>query len=95
MIIMSNFKIQKSKDAFCDFLLVNLWQLFLENDNYNDEQDFDLVQNTDYVQKFIEYLDYLSNNKKALAQFNLHSIKAMQTQLTNAYHNLINNDVDF
>lgn len=89
-------KLQRSKDTFCDYLLAKMWQSFLANSTYDETCDFDLIKNLNSVGDFMRHLkQFYSITDTDLKQFGIKSDRDMQTQLTYAYRNLIDNGVDF
>lgn len=93
---MAIFRIQQSKDAFCDFLLAKLWLSFLKKTNLNTDEDHDLIDNLQVVTDFTQYLEHLcSATDTDLMQFGIKSNKVMQKQLKSAYENLVNSGIEF
>lgn len=89
-------KLQRSKDTFCDYLLANMWQSFLAHSSYDETCDFDLIKNLNSVGDFMRHLkQFYSITDTDLMQFGIKNDRDMQTQLTYAYRNLIDNGVDF
>ena len=89
-------KLQRSKDTFCDYLLAKMWKSFLADSSYNEARNFDLIKNLNLVSNFMRHLkQYYSITDTDLKQFGIKSNRDMQAQLTYAYCNLIDNNVDF
>lgn len=91
------FKIQHSKDQFCDFLLAKMWQTWLKENGYDTERDFDLLdQDKQLVTDFAHYLEKISSTSASkLEQFGIKSVDNLQEQLKQSYRNLVDNDIDF
>lgn len=83
-----NIKINRSKDTFCDYLLIKLWEDYITKDNL--EPDLNKIKNTTLVDNFM-----LCLNQDELAQFGIKTIENMQNYLSLAYQNLQSNDVKF
>lgn len=82
---------QESKDTLCDFLLVRMWRSWLDQKMYDVDQDYDLIDNENYVSNFIEYLYYsLAITKSDLKQFEINDVSDMQHTLRMAFDNIGN-----
>lgn len=90
-------KIQHSKDLFCDFLLAKLWQTWLNENGYETERDFDMLdQDKQRITDFAHYLEKISSTSASeLEQFGIKNVDDLQNQLKQSYRNLVNNDIDF
>lgn len=68
-------KIQQSKDTFCDYLLIKLWQSFLLTQGWElDSSDCgeELINHAKVVQDFMKYLETIdSKTTTDLAQFGI------------------------
>lgn len=96
---MAGIKIQQSKDTFCDYLLIKLWQSFLLTQGW--ELDFsgygeELINHAEAVQDFMKHLEAIdSKTTTDLAQFGIKNSTMMTRHLKQAYANLLSNHVDF
>lgn len=92
-------KIQQSKDTFCDYLLIKLWQSFLltqswELDSSNHGEE--LINHAKVVQDFMKHLESINSKTTTdLAQFGIKNSTMMTRYLKQAYANLLSNHVDF
>ena len=92
-------KIQQSKDTFCDYLLIKLWQSFLLTQSWDldsSSRGEELINHTKLVQDFIKYLESINSKTTTdLAQFGIKNSTMMTRYLKQAYANLLSNHVDF
>ena len=92
-------KIQQSKDTFCDYLLIKLWQSFLSTQAWeldSGDRGAELINHTKVVQDFMKYLESMHSKTTAdLAQFGVKNSTMMTRYLKQAYANLLSNHVDF
>ena len=92
-------KIQQSKDTFCDYLLIKLWQSFLLAQSWeldSSSRGEELINHTKVVQDFMKYLESMhSKTTTDLAQFGIKNSTMMTRYLKQAYANLLSNHVDF
>ena len=92
-------KIQQSKDTFCDYLLIKLWQSFLLTQNWkldSSGRGKELINHTKVVQDFMKHLETIdSKTTTDLAQFGVKNSTMMTRYLKQAYANLLSNHVDF
>ena len=92
-------KIQQSKDTFCDYLLIKLWQSFLLTQGWkldSDDRGGELINHTKVVQDFMKHLEAIdSKTTTDLAQFGIKNSTMMTRYLKQAYANLLSNHVDF
>lgn len=95
---MFGIKIQQSKDAFCDYLLVKSWQNYLRQMDLEigTDKGYNLTERINIINDFMKNIEYLySTNVTDLAQFGIKSSTTMQQYLQQAYKNLQNNHVSF
>lgn len=96
---MAEIKIQQSKDTFCDYLLIKLWQNFLSKQGWepnSSNHGEGLINYTKTVRAFMNHLE--SSHSKTttdLAQFGVKNSTVMAKYLKQAYANLLSNYVDF
>lgn len=92
-------KIQQSKDTFCDYLLIKLWQSFLLTQSWeldSSSRGEELINHTEVVQDFMKHLESIdSKTTTDLAQFGIKNSTMMTRYLKQAYANLLSNHVDF
>lgn len=92
-------KIQQSKDTFCDYLLIKLWQSFLLTQSWeldSSSRGEELINHTKLVQDFMKHLESIdSKTTTDLAQFGIKNSTMMTRYLKQAYANLLSNHVDF
>lgn len=92
-------KIQQSKDTFCDYLLIKLWQSFLLTQGWkldSSDRGEELINHAKVVQDFMKYLETIdSKTTTDLAQFGIKNSTVMAKYLKQAYANLLSNHVDF
>ena len=92
-------KIQQSKDTFCDYLLIKLWQSFLLTQSWeldSNDRGEELINHTKLVQDFMKHLESIdSKTTTDLAQFGIKNSTMMTRYLKQAYANLLSNHVDF
>ena len=92
-------KIQQSKDTFCDYLLIKLWQSFLLTQGWkldSSSRGEELINHTEVVQDFMKHLESIdSKTTTDLAQFGIKNSTMMIRYLKQAYANLLSNHVDF
>ena len=92
-------KIQQSKDTFCDYLLIKLWQSFLLTQGWklnSSSRGEELINHTEVVQDFMKHLESIdSKTTTDLAQFGIKNSTMMTRYLKQAYANLLSNHVDF
>lgn len=92
-------KIQQSKDTFCDYLLIKLWQSFLLTQSWeldSSNRGEELINHTEVVQDFMKHLEAIdSKTTTDLAQFGVKNSTMMTRYLKQAYANLLSNHVDF
>lgn len=92
-------KIQQSKDTFCDYLLIKLWQSFLLTQGWeldSNDRGEELINHAKAVQDFMKYLESIdSKTTTDLAQFGIKNSTMMTRYLRQAYANLLSNHVDF
>ena len=92
-------KIQQSKDTFCDYLLIKLWQSFLLTQSWelgSGDRGAELINHTKVVQDFMKHLESIdSKTTTDLAQFGIKNSTMMTRYLKQAYANLLSNHVDF
>lgn len=92
-------KIQQSKDTFCDYLLIKLWQSFLLTQSWeldSSDRGKELINHTKVVQDFMKHLESIdSKTTTDLAQFGVKNSTMMTRYLKQAYANLLSNHVDF
>lgn len=92
-------KIQQSKDTFCDYLLIKLWQSFLLAQAWeldSSDRGEKLINHAKVVQDFMKYLETIdSKTTTDLAQFGIKNSTMMTRYLKQAYANLLSNHVDF
>ena len=92
-------KIQQSKDTFCDYLLIKLWQSFLLAQGWeldSSDRGEELINHTKVVQDFMKHLESIdSKTTTDLAQFGVKNSTMMTRYLKQAYANLLSNHVDF
>lgn len=92
-------KIQQSKDTFCDYLLIKLWQSFLLAQAWkldSSDRGEELINHTKAVQDFMKHLESIdSRTTTDLAQFGIKNSTVMAKYLKQAYANLLSNHVDF
>ena len=92
-------KIQQSKDTFCDYLLIKLWQSFLLTQIWeldSSGRGERLINHTKVVQDFMKHLESIdSKTTTDLAQFGIKNSTMMTRYLKQAYANLLSNHVDF
>lgn len=92
-------KIQQSKDTFCDYLLIKLWQSFLLTQGWkldSSSRGEELINHTEVVQDFIKHLESIdSKTTTDLVQFGIKNSTMMIRYLKQAYANLLSNHVDF
>lgn len=96
---MAGIKIQQSKDTFCDYLLIKLWQSFLLAQAWkldSGDRGERLIDHTEAVQDFMKHLESIdSKTTTDLAQFGIKNSTMMTRYLKQAYANLLSNHVDF
>lgn len=96
---MTGIKIQQSKDTFCDYLLIKLWQSFLLTQSWkldSGDRGEELIKHTKAVQDFMKHLESIdSKTTTDLAQFGIKNSTMMIRYLNQAYANLLSNHVDF
>lgn len=92
-------KIQQSKDTFCDYLLIKLWQSFLLTQGWkldSSDRGEKLINHAKAVQDFMKHLESIdSKTTTDLAQFGIKNSTMMIRYLKQAYANLLSNHVDF
>ena len=92
-------KIQQSKDTFCDYLLIKLWQSFLLTQSWeldSSSRGEELINHAQAVQDFMKHLESIdSKTTTDLAQFGIKNSTMMTRYLKQAYANLLSNHVDF
>lgn len=92
-------KIQQSKDTFCDYLLIKLWQSFLLTQSWeldSSNRGEELINHAKAVQDFMKHLESIdSKTTTDLAQFGVKNSTMMTRYLKQAYANLLSNHVDF
>lgn len=92
-------KIQQSKDTFCDYLLIKLWQSFLLTQSWeldSSDRGEELINHAKAVQDFMKHLEAIdSKTTTDLAQFGIKNSTMMTRYLKQAYANLLSNHVDF
>lgn len=96
---MVGIKIQQSKDTFCDYLLIKLWQSFLSTQAWeldSGDRGEELINHTKAVRDFMKHLESIdSKTTTDLAQFGVKNSTMMARYLKQAYANLLSNHVDF
>lgn len=92
-------KIQQSKDTFCDYLLIKLWQSFLLTQGWkldSSDRGEELINHVKAVQDFMKHLESIdSKTTTDLAQFGVKNSTMMTRYLKQAYADLLSNHVDF
>lgn len=92
-------KIQQSKDTFCDYLLIKLWQSFSLTQGWeldSSDRGEELIDHVKAVQDFMKHLEAIdSKTTTDLAQFGIKNSTMMTRYLKQAYANLLSNHVDF
>ena len=92
-------KIQQSKDTFCDYLLIKLWQSFLLTQSWeldSSSRGEELINHAKAIQDFMKHLESIdSKTTTDLAQFGIKNSTMMTRYLKQAYANLLSNHVDF
>ena len=92
-------KIQQSKDTFCDYLLIKLWQSFLLTQSWeldSNGRGEELINHAEAVRDFMKHLESIdSKTTTDLAQFGVKNSTMMTRYLKQAYDNLLSNHVDF
>ena len=96
MIANQALRIPKSKDLMCGYLLVKIFDHWLNRHGYSTNNDNDLAHNARIVKSFItETIQDNAFSWNELGQFGINNVEKLQKTLLQAFRNLANNGFEF